>query len=58
MPRDINITSDYHFDAEDMKKLVEIHTRLADESRPLCGDERRDLHLRLGLIIENAVEVF
>ncbi len=46
----------YLLDGEDMQKLARIHKRLADESKPLDIDERRDLHLLMGLLLDNAVE--
>ncbi len=54
--KEFNESRTYLLDGEDMQKLSRIHKRLADESKPLDIDERRDLHLLMGLLLDNAVE--
>lgn len=42
---------------EEHAKLVAIHQRLSNEAYPLKGDDRRDLHQRLRLVLDNFIEV-
>lgn len=52
----VNLDSTYSVEPEDVRALVDIHRRLADESHPLKADERRNLHLQMGNILERFVE--
>ncbi len=39
-------------DPEDFERLKRIHKEFSNETYPLDGDTRRDLHQRLGLVLE------
>ena len=51
MSEPIDINAIYGMEGDIFIRLLDIHKRLADESRPLRGGERRDLAHRLGLIV-------